>query len=330
MSIQSEINRIKGNVDDTLSALSGAGVAVPANANSDDLPALVNELGSAVIPVERGGTGATAVRDAAQNLSVPSLLGGTKIPTGADLNDYKTVGTYYSNTYKSTSNLANCPTNNPFTMTVSYACGDSWYTSQEIVDFQEGVRYFRMGTGSGTWYNWQTSYSTAYKPSADGLSGTMSVAKGGTGASTAAAALANLGAASKAELEEVKTSVGEGKALIASAVTDKGVATADDATFAQMAANIAAIPSGGGGGETVTLTIKSLGPMGITGVLCYTDGEGKSQLATTKGTVTALKGSYASCINGGDGTMQTGNPNLYSGAFGSGVFVVEADGVVKI
>lgn len=200
MSILSEINRIKGNVDDTLSALSGAGVAVPANANSDDLPALVNELGSAVIPIERGGTGATAVRDAAQNLSVPSLLGGTKIPTGADLNDYKTVGTYYSETYKSTSNLVNCPTNNPFTMTVSYACGSSWYTSQEIVDFQEGVRYFRMGTGSGTWYNWYTSYSTAYKPAADGLSGVMSIAKGGTGASTAAAALANLGAASASDL----------------------------------------------------------------------------------------------------------------------------------
>ena len=44
-----------------------------------------------------------------------------------------------------------------------------------------------------------------------------------------------------AELEEVKTSVSEGKALIAAAVTDKGVATAADATFAAMANNIAAI-----------------------------------------------------------------------------------------
>lgn len=42
----------------------------------------------------------------------------------------------------------------------------------------------------------------------------------------------------KRELDEVKTSVGEGKALIASAVTDKGVETADDASFAEMAENI--------------------------------------------------------------------------------------------
>lgn len=37
--------------------------------------------------------------------------------------------------------------------------------------------------------------------------------------------------ATVAELDEVKTSVSEGKALIAAAVTDKGVSTAADATF---------------------------------------------------------------------------------------------------
>lgn len=42
----------------------------------------------------------------------------------------------------------------------------------------------------------------------------------------------------------LKTSVSEGKSLIASAVTDKGVQTADDATFAVMAANIEAIEVG--------------------------------------------------------------------------------------
>lgn len=46
------------------------------------------------------------------------------------------------------------------------------------------------------------------------------------------------------EVEELKTSVSEGKALIASAVTDKGVSTADDATFSTMANNIRLITSG--------------------------------------------------------------------------------------
>ena len=50
--------------------------------------------------------------------------------------------------------------------------------------------------------------------------------------------------AKKSEVEDLKTSVSEGKALIASAVTDKGVQTADDATFAAMAANIELIEAG--------------------------------------------------------------------------------------
>ena len=47
------------------------------------------------------------------------------------------------------------------------------------------------------------------------------------------------------QLNEVKTSVAEGKALIAAAVSDKGVETAADAEFATIAANIAGIKTGG-------------------------------------------------------------------------------------
>lgn len=65
--------------------------------------------------------------------------------------------------------------------------------------------------------------------------------KGGTGATTAAGALTNLGAASATELEEVKKSVSDGKTLVANAITDKGVTTATDAAFQTMADNIAAI-----------------------------------------------------------------------------------------
>ena len=47
------------------------------------------------------------------------------------------------------------------------------------------------------------------------------------------------------QLNEVKTSVAEGKALVAAAVSDKGVETAADAEFATIAANIAGIKTGG-------------------------------------------------------------------------------------
>ena len=46
------------------------------------------------------------------------------------------------------------------------------------------------------------------------------------------------------EITSLKTSVSEGKALIASAVTDKGVTTASDATFATIASNINSIAKG--------------------------------------------------------------------------------------
>ena len=45
----------------------------------------------------------------------------------------------------------------------------------------------------------------------------------------------------RAEVDELKKSVSDGKSLVAGAITGKGVNTATDATFATMAANIAAI-----------------------------------------------------------------------------------------
>ena len=52
-------------------------------------------------------------------------------------------------------------------------------------------------------------------------------------------------------LEECFQYVSDGKALIASAITDKGVTTAEDATFETMAANIAKL--GGSGGNVVAI-----------------------------------------------------------------------------
>ena len=46
-------------------------------------------------------------------------------------------------------------------------------------------------------------------------------------------------------MNEVFQSVSNGKAAVASAITDKGVPTASDATFNTMANNIRSIPAGG-------------------------------------------------------------------------------------
>lgn len=50
MSVQSQINRIKGNVDKALTIISQKGVTVPANANSNNLEELIDAIGIGVVP----------------------------------------------------------------------------------------------------------------------------------------------------------------------------------------------------------------------------------------------------------------------------------------
>ncbi len=73
MSIQSEINRISGNINAAFSALKARGATVPANATSDDL---ANAINSEVVPVANGGTGATSAANARTNLGItPENIG---------------------------------------------------------------------------------------------------------------------------------------------------------------------------------------------------------------------------------------------------------------
>lgn len=56
MSIQSEINRISGNVSDALDAIEDKGVTIPSGANSDDLADLIAQITG-------GGGGSVYIRD---------------------------------------------------------------------------------------------------------------------------------------------------------------------------------------------------------------------------------------------------------------------------
>lgn len=73
MSIQSEINRIRNNINAALDELEARGADVPAGASSDDLAALI---ASQIIPVSNGGTGATSAANARTNLGItPENIG---------------------------------------------------------------------------------------------------------------------------------------------------------------------------------------------------------------------------------------------------------------
>ena len=80
-------------------------------------------------------------------------------------------------------------------------------------------------------------------------------------------------------INELFTSVSEGKSLIAAAVTDKGVETAADATFQQMATNIGQIATGT---QSVTVTVNAettCFPSGNMYGIYYIDNQGTTQVA---------------------------------------------------
>ena len=77
----------------------------------------------------------------------------------------------------------------------------------------------------------------------------MSIVDNLTTTNASAALSATQGKLLKEDLESLKSSVSNGKALVASAITDKGVTTAADATFQQMADNINNINIGGAYGH---------------------------------------------------------------------------------
>ena len=89
------------------------------------------------------------------------------------------------------------------------------------------------------------------------ITGTLPISHGGTGRTTLTSGYFLRGNGTSAVtmstvaqvktalgIDELKTSVSEGKSLIAAAVTDKGVQTAADDTFQQMADNISNISTG--------------------------------------------------------------------------------------
>lgn len=147
------------------------------------------------VPVAKGGTGATTANDAAKNLSVPTLLGGTEIPANSDLNTYKNVGSYYCASYANVLTIANVPVESAFTMKVFYANGTSGYIAQEVIDYITGACYYRLYIGyQDSWQSWHSTFTTAKKvPANGGLSGAVPIVNGGTGANTSVGAANSLG-----------------------------------------------------------------------------------------------------------------------------------------
>lgn len=129
-------------------------------------------------------------------------------------------------------------------------------------------------------------------------------------------------------LSELFASGSEGKSLIASAVTAKGVETAADATFAEMAANIGQITTGGDTSDA-TATPGDI----LAGKTAYTAAGKVEGIVPTLAARTYTPGTADQVIANGQylGGSQTikGDPNLTSGSIKKGVSIFGVAGAVE-
>lgn len=109
------------------------------------------------IPVDKGGTNANNAADAANNLGVYYLGVREPIPTNADLNNYKTVGSYASPSNSMAATVLNAPLTKPvaFILTVEKSIAnesaDNYF--RQIFHDRTGKIYTRF-IESDTWSDW--------------------------------------------------------------------------------------------------------------------------------------------------------------------------------
>ena len=112
---------------------------------------------SGTLDIAGGGTGANNAVDAANNLEVYYLGVREPIPTNADLNNYKTVGSYASPSNSMAATVINAPMNAPiaFILTVekTLANGSTANYFRQIFHDRTGKIYTRFIEGD-TWSDW--------------------------------------------------------------------------------------------------------------------------------------------------------------------------------
>ena len=126
-----------------------SGVYAPVSHNHD-----AGNITSGTLPIHRGGTGGTNRASAANSLGVYGLYDKTSIPANADLNTYKTAGTYVMTTDVNAATLKNCPTGgSSFTLWVDYILSSTTYIVQKIQRYNDGIMYHRESVNSGSSWN---------------------------------------------------------------------------------------------------------------------------------------------------------------------------------
>ncbi len=178
----------------------------------------------------------------------------------------------------------------PYSVISSYCSKDGLYPIREEVSGSTITLYYQPQS---------TNTNVALKL----VKGNLEIIDALTDTSTNKALSANQGKLLNDALQEVFTSVSNGKALIAGAITDKGVDTPADATFAEMAYNIEQIS--GGSSDAAIYNVLNNGSSGTSTLTANADGYYLILLSYAYG-------------GGGSITLPSGKSSLLSGSLLSG------------
>ena len=153
-----------------------------------------------VIPIDMGGTGATTAAKACANLGAATVLLGESIPSGANLSNYTTSGTYRSQSAEISATLIDTPwTGSGFKLEVLNTTTAN-QIMQELKCNSASARVFRRiatrDSSTGEWF-----FSPWYEVLQVALDEPyVSISRGGTGANSKLSAAANLGVLTAANI----------------------------------------------------------------------------------------------------------------------------------
>lgn len=126
-----------------------------------------------VLPITKGGTGATSQTEALNSLKTYALFGRIELPDNADLNTITTVGNYNSATDVRAKTILNTPWGaeaNPnaraFILTVESSTGNAnSYLRQIYIDYYNKIKYIRHSIGdTPNWDAWIQVSSPTHLP----------------------------------------------------------------------------------------------------------------------------------------------------------------------
>ena len=162
-----------------------------------------------------GDATGSASFDGSANASIPVSVKNhtyTDIPSNSNLNSYTDPGWYRCTSNATAATITNSPTDNAFVMIVNAHAG----TNQIVIEYMTSA--FHIWTRNyfdNTWGSWAEIYTTIQKPTASEIgaaasshnhaannitSGTLAVARGGTGITANPSMLINLGSRSAANV----------------------------------------------------------------------------------------------------------------------------------